>query len=169
MNENDFTELENRLRKLRPAQPSADLIARVERSLVVEGSISTAGVLPRERRFHFNWFSLGLGLAAAAALVMFALIRSQQPAKKTSTVASKSPAPAISTTSNAQFVPAGLTQVVYHTRDEGVHFPTNSKQPMRRVRSHTRETLQWHNPTTGASLRISYPSEQVSLVPVTGQ
>jgi hypothetical protein len=101
--------------------------------------------------------------------VMFALIRSQQPAKKTPSVASKSPAPAITTTSNAQFVPAGLTQVVYHTRDEGVHFPTNSQQPMRRVRSRTRETLRWRNPQTGASLRISYPSEQVSLVPVNGQ
>jgi hypothetical protein len=165
---NDFSELEDQLRKLRPAQPSADLISRVEHALVDEGSTSTAGVLPRERRFHFNWFSLGLGLAAAA-LVMFALIRLQQPAKKTPSVASTSPAPAISTTSNAQFVPAGLTQVVYHTRDEGVHFPANSQQPMRRVRSHTRETLQWHNPTTGASLQISYPSEQVSLVPVTGQ
>jgi hypothetical protein len=169
MNENDFTELENQLRKLRPAQPSAELITRVERGLAEEGSTSTAGVLPRERRFHFNWLSLGLGLAAAAALVMLALIRLHQPAKKAPTVASKSPLPAISTTSNAQFVPAGLTQVVYHTRDEGVHFPTNSQQPMRRVRSHTRETLQWRNPQTGASLRISYPSEQVSLVPVNGQ
>jgi hypothetical protein len=169
MNENDFTELENQLRKLRPAQPSAELITRVERGLAEEGSTSTAGVLPRERRFHFNWLSLGLGLAAATALVMLALIRLHQPAKKTPSVASTSPAPAISTTSNAQFVPAGLTQVVYHTRDEGVHFPTNSQQPMRRVRSHTRETLQWRNPRTGASLRISYPSEQVSLVPVNGQ
>jgi hypothetical protein len=166
---NDFTELEDQLRKLRPAQPSADLITRVERALAEETSTITAGVLPHERRFHFNWFSLGLGLAAAAALVVFAFIRLQQPAKKTPSVALKSPAPAISTNSTAQFVPAGLTQVVYHTRDEGVHFPTNSQQPMRRVRSHTRETLQWRNPTTGASLRISYPREEVSLTPVSGQ
>lgn len=169
MNQNDFTELENQLRQLRPAQPSADLIARVERALAEETSTSTAGVLPRERKFHLNWFSLGLGLAGAAALVMFALIRLQQPARKTPSVASKSPVPAITANSNAQFVPAGLTQVVYHTRDEGVHFPTNSRQPMRRVRSHTRETLQWRNPKTGASLQISYPSEQVSLVPINGQ
>lgn len=165
---NDFTELEDQLRKLRPAQPSADLIARVEQTLANEGSTSTAGVLPRERRFHFNWFSLGLGLAAAAVLLMFAFIRLQQPAKKTSTVASRSPVPAISTNSN-QFFPAGLTQVVYHTRDEGLRFPANSQQPMRRVRSHTRETLQWRNPKTGASLRISYPREEVSLTPISGQ
>jgi hypothetical protein len=130
--------------------------------------VSTAGVIPHERRFHFNWFSLGLGLAAAAALLMFALIRLQQPAKKTSTVASRSPVPGISANSN-QLVPAGLTQVVYHTRDEGLHFSGNSTQPMRRVRSQTRDSLQWRNPKTGATLRISYPREEVSLTPISGQ
>jgi hypothetical protein len=168
MNEDNFTELENQLRKLRPLPPSADLIPRIERELANVDETLTAGVLRRGRRFHFKWFSLGLGLAAAAALLMFAFIRSQQPAKKTSTVASLAPVPAISTNSN-RFVPAGLTQVVYHTRDEGLRFPANSQQPMRRVRSHTRETLQWRNPKTGASLRISYPREEVSLTPISGQ
>ena len=168
---NDFSELENQLRKLRPARPSADLISRIDRAFNEDaGSTSTAGVLPRERRFHFNWLSLGLGLAAAAALVLFARIQLERPVKKTPALASITPVPQFSSeNSTAQFVPAGLTQVVYHTRDEGVHFPTNSEQPMRRVRSHTRETLRWRNPTTGASLRVSYPSEEVSLVPVTGQ
>jgi hypothetical protein len=193
---NDFSEIEDKLCKLRPVQPSADLMIRIERALAEarhgeslhsgKGSTrlrerpvrlgptarqaSTAGVLPRERRFHFNWLSLGLGLAAAAALVLFARIQLDRPVKKTSTLAAIRPAPAFSSTSStAQFVPAGLTQVVYHTRDEGLHFPNNSEQPMRRVRSHTRETLRWRNPTTGASLRISYPSEEVSLTPVSGQ
>jgi hypothetical protein len=161
---NDFSELEDQLRKLRPARPSADLVTRIERALAEE--IPTAAVLPRERRFHFNWFSLGLGLAAAAALVLFAFLRFQQPVKTTPSVTSTSPAPAIL---NDQLVPAGLTQVVYHTRDEGLHFPNSSTEPMRRVRSHTRETLQWRNPKTGATLRISYPKEQVSLTPISGQ
>ena len=179
---NDFSEIENKLRKLRPIQPSADLMSRIERELDEEGqerSIhlrsetarleSTAGVLLRERRSQFNWLSLGLGLAAAAALVLFAFLRLERPVKKTPSLAAITPAPASAAGSNAQFVPAGLTQVVYHTRDEGVHFQNNSEQPMRRVRSHTRDTWQWRNQTTGASLRISYPSEEVSLVPVTGQ
>jgi len=164
---NDFSELENQLRKLRPARPSADLISRIDRAFNEDaGSTSTAGVLPRERRFHFNWLSLGLGLAAATALVLFAFVRLQQPAPKTPTVASSSPAPAIL---NDQLVPAGLTQVLYHTRDEGLHFAGNSSQPMRRMRSQTRDTLQWRNPKTGATLRISYPREEVSLHPVSGQ
>ena len=164
----DFSELEKELRKLRPVQPSSDLVIRIARELAEESSTPTAAVLSREHRFRFDWLSLGLGLAAAAALVLFAFIRFQQPAKQTPPTAAIKPAPAISTTSNAQFVPAGLTQVVYHTRDEGLHF-TSSNQPMRRVRSQTRETLRWHNPKTGATLRISYPREEVSLIPVSGQ
>ncbi len=166
---NDFSDIESKLRKLRPVQPSADLRTQIERALAEETSTPTAGVLPRERRFHFNWLSLGLGLAAATALVLSAFLRLEGPVQKRSSLAAITPAPAFSINSNAQFIPADLTQVVYHTRDEGLHFNRNSDQPMRRVRSHSRETLRWRNPTTGASLRISYPSEEVSDVPVTGQ
>lgn len=166
---NDFSELEDQLRKLRPATPSPALFKQVESALAEEdGSALTAGVLPRQGRLHFNWLSLGLGLAAATALVLFALLRLQQPTTTTSKVASVSPAPATAI-STAQFVPAGLTQVVYHTRDEGLHFPNNSAQPMRRVRSQAQETIRWRNPKTGATLRISYPREEVSLTPISGQ
>ena len=167
---NDFSQLEKQLRELKPAQPSADLVARIERALDDERSTSTAGVLPGQRRFHFNWLSLGLGLAAAAALVMLAFIRLERPAKRTPNLAAITPAPAFSSPNpNGQLVPAGLTQVVYHTSDEGLHFTGNSAQPMRRVRSQTRDTLRWRNPKTGATLRISYPREEVSLIPISGQ
>jgi hypothetical protein len=187
---NDFSELEKQLRELKPAQPSADLVARIERALgeaqhgeslhrekgstllrsATAGQASTGGMLPRERRFRFNWLSLGLGLAAAAALVLLAFIRLERPAKKTPNLAAITPAPAFSSPNpNGQLVPAGLTQVVYRTSDEGLHFTGNSAEPMRRVRSQTRDTLQWRNPRTGATLRISYPREDVSLIPVSGQ
>jgi hypothetical protein len=66
-------------------------------------------------------------------------------------------------------IPSGLTEVVYHTRDEGLHFPNGATTPVRRMRYHTRETLRWQNPQTGVSLRVSYPSEEVVLLPVSGQ
>jgi hypothetical protein len=68
-----------------------------------------------------------------------------------------------------EFLPTGTTQVVYHKRDEGLLFAQNSEEPMRRLRSVTQETLQWKNPATGASLSVSYPSEQVELVPISAQ
>ncbi len=167
---NDFSELENQLKKLRPLQPSNDLAARIERALAEPASPSTAGVLPKARRFHVNWLSLGISLAAATVLLIFARFGVDRPAKTKPAVASRSPSAVVPSTINgAEFVPVGLTQVVYHRSDEGLHYTTDSEQPMRRVRSHTRETYQWRNPTTGATLRVSYPSEEVSLVPISGQ
>jgi len=72
-------------------------------------------------------------------------------------------------TSSDKFVPAGATRLVYNTRDEGLQFGRGSGQPVRRFRYQTHETWQWRNPTTGASLRVSYPSEEVVLIPVSGQ
>ena len=66
--------------------------------------------------------------------------------------------------------PEELTRVVYHRRDVGLVFsPNQSEPPLRRVRYETRETMQWRNPQTGASLRVSYPAEQVVFTPVAFQ
>ena len=62
-----------------------------------------------------------------------------------------------------------MTQVVYDRKDEGLHFAEGQDEPMRRVRSRKRETVQWNNPQTGATLRVSYPKEEVTLIPVVGQ
>lgn len=167
---NDFSELEKQLRQLRPSAPSENLVARIDRALAESGSTSTAGVLRRARRITINWLGLGLGLATAAVVLIFVRINLQQAAQPKPNLAAVSPVPSVgSMTNNDTLVPVGLTQVVYHTRDEGLHFPTNSAQPMRRIRSQRREIVQWRDPATGASLRISYPSEEVSLTPVSGE
>jgi len=168
---NDFSELENELKKLRPAPPSPELFSRVERALVdVAEEDNSADNVVRPDRFRINWVSLGLGLAAAAALLIVARIEINRPGKKIPAVASLTPAPRDKAGAiNDQLVPAGFTQVVYNTRDEGLHFANGAVQPMRRVRYQTHETLQWRNAATGASLRVSYPSEQVELIPVSGQ
>ena len=67
------------------------------------------------------------------------------------------------------FIAAGASRVVYQTQDEGLLFPRGSSGPVRRVRSRARESLQWHNPETGASLSVSYPSEEVQFIPAAGQ
>jgi len=191
---NDFSELENELKKLRPAQPSAELFALVdavfakadsnqttdphlnplpqgeadaERQVRVTHSSGDTAKVIHPARFKVSWLSLGLGLAAAAIFLVFARVGMDRPSKRTP-IAKNTPAPR-STIATAQFIPAGATQVVYNTRDEGLHFPAGYDEPMRRVRYQKRETLQWRNPNTGASLRVSYPSEEVVLIPVSGQ
>ncbi len=169
---NDFSEMENELRALRPVQPSARLLESVAHEL--DGSTETAaapGHVIQPNRFGLGWLSLGLGLAAAAALLLLARVNQPSTTTPSQTVATGSPAittPAARLTSS-QFIPFGASRVVYHTQDEGLLFPRGSSGPVRRIRSRARESLQWHNPETGASLRVSYPSEEVQFIPVAGQ
>jgi hypothetical protein len=172
---NDFSELENELRKLRPAQPSPVLLERVEAAL--EKCKAGATFARRPTRLGYNWWSLRFGLAAAAVIVLFAVISLQRERKPDTAVAQNSPAPEMRRDARGTeqlpvtsgFVPAGGTNVVYHTRDEGLHFADDSARPVRRVRYQTHQTWRWRNPETGASLRVSYPSEEIVLIPVSGQ
>jgi hypothetical protein len=170
---NDFSELEAELKKLRPRPSSPDLASRIEIALVEEAAgrgTATAGVLPKPRRFRPNWFALGLGLAAATTFLLLARVNVDRPSKSPS-LALLSPAPITPAAKQVAdtFVPAAMTQVVYDRKDEGLHYTDGEETPMRRVRSRKRETVQWKNPQTGASLRVSYPKEEVTLIPVVGQ
>src|SRR5262245_2536569 len=194
---NDFSELENDLKALRPARPSPVRFERVEEAMTENSRASSAA----DARPSAHWFQrfteapfrFGIGLAAAAAAVvlLIARINTDQPRNEDTEIAQLSPSsqselpaapkpggggPSVSgrngadrSISSNKFVPSGATQVVYNTRDEGLHFADGSKQPLRRLRYQTQETWQWRNPSTGASLRVSYPSEEVVLIPVSGQ
>ena len=201
---NDFSELENELKKLRPAQPSPMLIERVGEALEncpasasgakrkrwrftewwrreasgMDGRLVGARDRERTSQTPYNhWWSLGFGLAAAAVLILFAAVTMERRHEQQQTVAQNSPAPETRptplgkkrSTSPSGFVPAGGTNLVYNTRDEGLHFRDGSERPVRRVRYRTQQTWRWRNPETGASLRVSYPSEEVVLIPVSGQ
>jgi hypothetical protein len=194
---NDFSELENDLKALRPARPSPVLFERIEEAMAENCRASAA---PDARpsahwlqRFTEAPFRFGIGLAAAAAAVvlLIARINTDQTRNEDTEIAQVSPSsqtklpatpklggggPSFSgrrgvgrSMSSNKFVSSGATQVLYNTRDEGLQFADGSKQPLRRLRYQTRETWQWRNPSTGASLRVSYPSEEVVLIPVSGQ
>jgi len=180
---NDFSELENELRNLRPARPSPILFERIEEGLADRRAPAAASARWNRWRLTQTPYSLGFGLAAAAVLVLFAAISLERRQERSEKVAHVSPAPETrpvlpgrrdgngvqGSTSSNRFIPTGATQVVYNTRDEGLQFARGSEQPLRRLRYQTHQTWQWHNPTTGASLRVSYPSEEVVLIPVSGQ
>jgi len=205
---NDFPELENDLRALRPARPSPVLFERIEEAMAKDGKASAASNSRWSWRRFTEWsrvhvsdvegqlggakedrtqtpFRFGIGLAAAAAAVVLLLVRinTDQTRNEDKEIAQVAPAsettavlPALSGGSGVKgsmpsnkFVPSGATQVVYSTRDEGLQFAAGSRQPLRRLRYQTQQTWQWRNPSTGASLRVSYPSEEVVLIPVSGQ
>ena len=172
---NDFSELENELKKLRPARPSPVLFERVGQAL----EDRRAGALPARAAVGspYNWWSLGLGLAGAAILILLAAVTLERQHQQRGMFAQTSPGseakpmPRQSEQSPSldRFVPAGGANVVYNTRDEGLHFADGSERPIRRLRYQTQQTWRWRNPETGASLRVSYPSEEIVLIPVSGQ
>jgi len=164
---NDFSELERELKKLQPVRPSATLMERIEQALADMSKIPSNLIAPK--RFTINWVGLGLGVAAAAAFLILARVDFRPAAKTPSQVASAAPALPQSAAPLPNFVPAGVTRVVYNTRDEGLVFRGGHERPARRVRTAQRETLQWRDPQSGASLRVSYPTEEVTLIPVLGQ
>ncbi len=173
---NDLSQIENELRKLRPARPSPILFERVEEALGCTASAAADAKRSFWRRFTETPYSWGFGLAAAAVLVLFAAVKMErQESGKEIAQTSREPeaAPLLNraqkSTSTDKFVPVGATRLVYNKRDEGLQFGGSSGQPLRRMRYQTHETWQWRNPTTGASLRVSYPSEEVVLIPVSGQ
>jgi len=163
----NFFELEADLKRLRPAPISAVLTLRVENALLQKPGpiVATAGILAPRQPAPASWLPFGLGLAAAIALFAIALSLSHR-ASASRTVASSPSSAAIST---EEFQPSSMTRVVYDTRDEGLLFPDSSPQPVRRTHYQTRETMQWRNPGTGASLRVSYPAEEIVLTPVSFQ
>jgi hypothetical protein len=166
---NDFSELEAELKQLRPAPVSDEIFARIERALAEpETSAPTAGLLPRPARQNF-WWSLGLGLAGAVALLFLGLGFFAERASSPDQAATETTLAAADRLTSG-FRPSKLTQVVYHRHDDGLVFsPNQSEQLLRRVRYDTRQTMQWRNPRTGASLRVTYPAEQVVLTPVSFQ
>jgi len=75
---NDFSELENDLRALRPARPSPVLFERIEEAMAenCRASVSDAGSMAKWRwRFTETPYRFGIGLVAAAAAVVLLLAR----------------------------------------------------------------------------------------------
>ena len=164
----DFSELETELKKLRPAPIPAGLLARVDQALAQAAAVPTAGLLPRRAKRSNAWWLLGLGLTTASALLLIWLAFFAEPPPARPIVAQDSTSRVEPIGSGLQ--PSALTRVIYRQHDEGLVFsPNQSERPLRRVRYNTRETMQWRNPQTGASLRVSYPAEQVVLAPVSFQ
>jgi len=162
---NDFFEIEQELKRLRPAQPSHAFLVRVGHAMadpeIGEDKINWPN------RFRRNWIALGVGVAAL--FLVLAQIKTQRGEKQSERIAQSPAATEPQSTSANRFIPTGATQVVYNSRDEGLHFTDGSEGPMRRLRYQTQETLQWRNARTGESLRVSYPSEEVVLIPISGQ
>ncbi len=164
------SELEDQLRTLRPAAPSARLEERVRRELsalaAAAAPIPHAGVIARgarESRAWRWWRDLGWAVAGAAAALAAGVFISPRE----SVVSNPSPAPAPEVRESA-FEPAGSTSELLAAEDSGQLLET-TEGPVREVRYSFRERHAWTNPQTGARMEIEVPRQDVYLVPVSLQ
>src|SRR4029453_13268584 len=147
---NDFSELENDLRALRPSRPSPVLFERIEEAMAENRKASAAADAEWGWRVFTKIplrFGIGRAAAAAAVLLLLARVNTDQTRNEDKEIAQVSPAtetkpvlPAFSgrsgvdgSMSSKKFIPSGATQVVFNTRDEGLQFADSSRQPLRRL------------------------------------
>ena len=176
---NDFSELEKELRKLRPTQPSPVLFERVGDALKNSRAAAADAKWTRWRftETPYNWWSLGFGLAAAAVLILFAAVTMERRHEQQQTVAQISPRPKHDQLRSGRndpylpagsFLPVGRTSFITRAMKDCILLTAQNDRCDVFAIS-TQQTWRWRNPETGASLRVSYPSEEVVLIPVSGQ
>ena len=147
--DDELSQLEAELKRLRPAAPSRELLARLA------GEIEPAAAAPRAKRAWWLWAG---ALPAAAALAVFLIYGRRAEVNET-------PASAISA---GEFKPVAAENVLYATRDEGLITLADGTRA-RRERLNYVDTITWQNPRTHASLKWTVPREEVRVVPVVFQ
>jgi len=163
MNDSD---LENQLRALSPAAPSAGLAARIGRDLATAPAAApTAGVIARPARttFALRWLR-DLGWAGAGAAAMLAGVMFFSPAEKLA----PRPVSAPPVADEQSYEPAGTSRELVSVKDSDELIETEDG-PVREVRYTYLERLAWAHPGTGARLEIELPREDVFLLPVSLQ
>ncbi len=163
MNE-EFADLENELRAWTPLAPSRGLETRIAHAL------ESAPAAARETggwraRFGFSRPAVAFAWGLAAPSLAFLLLIMLRGGPGTDAV----PAPAAPLAQAAQaaqvFTPATASNELYATSDEGVVYDAN-RQPVRRVRYVSRDTLDWRDARSGATYEVSYPREDVVMTPI---
>jgi hypothetical protein len=175
------SEIEDQLRLLKPAAPSAELPGRIERELAMNvASSPTAGVITRPSKPSPFWHwvrDLGwAGAGAVTALMAVALYSAADksaapPAGPTPMLASVTPPVGPSVTAPAEeqaFEPTESSRELVAVNDSNELLDTEDG-PVREVRYTYRERLAWAHPGTGARLEIEVPREDVYLLPVSLQ
>jgi len=176
MNDSD---LEDQLRALSPAAPSADLAARIDRQLAAAPpAVRTAGVIARPARatratLAFRWLrNLGWAGAGAAAMLAGVMFFSAARNPMTPPVTEVAGAPDLAksepVSEEQTFEPAETSRELIAVNGSNELLETEDGT-MRQVRYTYLERLAWAHPGTGARLEIEVPREDVYLLPVSLQ
>ena len=193
--DDELHQLEAELTRLRPAAPSRELLARLERDLAPAGSDRAAtgsffGRSGSREAFAFSsetltrsaaesravvarrpsraWWLLAAALPAAAAITFWIVVGNRRDvvAPAVASVASVA-AESIAPVAGelAVFKPVAAENVLLAARDEGLVTLADGTTA-RRARLQYVDTIIWKNPRTNASVRWTVPREEIRVVPV---
>jgi hypothetical protein len=161
--DDDLSQLEAELKRLRPAAPTRDFLARIERELAAP--IAQRVATPVRRAAPLWWLWAGALPAAAALAVMITLATRSRPPVAAPTTAVVQALPTPAPESIAAFKPVAAENVLYAAQDEGL-VTLDDGTTGRRERLNYVDTITWKNPRTNASVRWTVPREEVRVVPV---
>lgn len=165
----EFTDLENELKQLRPRALPAPLVGRIAEKLAEP---------PRSRSPLADWRTWILPAAAAALLAVTVtsipfLVREKSVTPEAAAVQMPAIQPAITpatttftSTQSPRLHPVRATNVLYDAVDEGIVY-LDGETPAQRMRLSYLDTITWENPKGGASLQWTVPREEILFVPVT--
>jgi hypothetical protein len=171
--DDELQQLEAELKRLRPAAPTRDFLARMER----EFATPAPEPMPVRRVAPLWWFWVSaLPAAASLALMITFAVRTRTQSVESAppsdpnpvaavTAPNTEPMPSRALESPATFKPVAAENVLYAAQDEGVVTLADGT-PARRERLNYVDTIVWKNPRTNASVRWTVPREEVRVVPV---
>ena len=159
--DNELSQLEAELARMRPADPTRALVRRIEAELAnVE--------VPR----GFSWYDWMLAAALPAAAMIVLVLTQLPPGDETRTPIEAKVSPPAETqalaTSDDALKPVTAEKLLVSADDEGLVI-LDDGTPARRARLHFVDTITWRHPRTNASLTWTVPREEVRVVPVAFQ
>lgn len=162
--DDELSQLEAELKRLRPAAPTRDFLARIERELATP--IEPLATEPVRRAAPLWWLWAGALPAAAALAVLATLaVRNRPSVVPPAVVATTPSAPAPAPEPTMAFKPVSAENVLYAAQDEGL-VTLDDGTAARRERLNYVDTIVWKNPRTNASVRWTVPREEIRVVPV---
>lgn len=147
-------DLENELKALQPARPSALLTERVAQAMAA----SAEPAVETRRRRALPW--LAWGLAASVALVVTLSWQHRRP----STAAPELQVAATQAASPDRYEPVDATNVLYDLQDEGPA-RLDDGSPARQMRYRYLDTYTWQNPRDKSSVKWSVPRDEIRVIP----
>lgn len=162
--DDELKQLEAELTRLKPAAPSHDLTARIERELEATPE--------HHSRASIRWLWVAV-LPVAAAVAITVMQFSPRSKSASDPVAAGNPSVqrplgVVAVSGEVSLKPVAAENVLVSATDEGLVTLDDGTQA-RRARLHYVDTITWKNPRTNASLTWSVPREEVRVVPIAFQ